>query len=192
MRVENQPLKNRRIVASSGLARVLPSWWNAAVSAALTSGGTMTKNVWVVAQLFLLVSLGCGGGSGSNLSPPTPTPISTIDVTGTWDEATGGNLTWQLRQTGSSVTGSSQFAQDNGPFLGAVSGQGTLSGTVSNSTFTFTDSAPTLSKPNCSLVATGQLTFSSSTLMTGRYTEVDSCNGAVLGTTGGTISMRKR
>jgi hypothetical protein len=42
------------------------------------------------------------------------------------------------------------------------------------------------------LVVTGQLTISGSTLMTGRYTDVDSCDGAVLGSRAGSISMRRR
>lgn len=149
----------------------------------------MTRGLILVALFLPFGSPGCGGG---RVSSPTPAPTSAIDLTGTWDESTGGNLTWQLAQTGDRVTGSSQFAEENGPFLGSVSGQGTVSGTVSSGTFTFTDGYPTLSKPTCSLVVTGQLTISGSTLMTGRYTDVDSCDGAVLGSRAGSISMRRR
>lgn len=156
----------------------------------------MTKGVVVAASVLFLASTACGGGSGSSPSAPapispTPTPTSPTDVTGIWDESTGGDLTWQLVQTGSTVTGSSRFSQQSGP-LGAVSGQGMLSGTLSNGTFAFTDNASMLSKPDCSVVVTGQLTLSSSTEMSGRYSEVDSCGGAVLGSAGGTIRMRKR
>jgi hypothetical protein len=150
----------------------------------------MTRHLLLVALALLFGSPGCGGGSGSSPTPGGPT--TSIDLTGTWDESTGGSLTWRLAQTGDRVTGSSQFAEDNGAFLGSVSGQGTVSGTVSTGTFTFTDAYPTLSKLNCSLVVTGQLTISGSTLMTGRYTDVDSCDGTVLGSRGGSISMRKR
>jgi len=136
----------------------------------------------------LILTAACAGGSSSS---PTG-PSAPVDLTGAWDEGTGGNLTWQLSQNGATVSGSSAFSQENGPFLGGVSGQGVIAGTVSNGTFTFTDTVATLSKPNCSMMVSGQLTLSGARTMAGRYTEVDSCNGAVLGSTGGTITMRKR
>jgi hypothetical protein len=107
-----------------------------------------------VITLAALPSTTCGGG-------PTTSPTATaaaIDLTGTWDESTGGALTWQLTQTGSAVSGPSQFSQDNGRFLGSVSGQGSVSGSVVDGAFTFADSYATLSRLTCSLVVSGRLT----------------------------------
>lgn len=143
-------------------------------------------------SILLAAALASCKSSDSNPTTPSSTGSTSIDLTGTWAEGTGGDLTWTLTQNGGAVTGSSRFSQMSGPFLGAVSGQGTISGTVSAGTFSFTDSYTTLSTPNCSLVATGTLTIASSTRMSGRYTDVESCNGATLGTTGGTIDMRKQ
>jgi len=145
-------------------------------------------------RLGLALGLSAGllaAACGSKSSGPAGPTNTTTDLTGTWNETPGGDLTWVLTQTGSNVTGSTSFSQDSGPNLGAVSGKGIMSGTVSSGLFNFTDTYATLSKANCSMTVSGQMTINGTT-MSGRYTEVDSCNGAVLGTVMGNIAMRKQ
>src|SRR5438046_1778657 len=101
----------------------------------------LMRTYGVAAVLGLCACLtACGGGSSS-----TNNPSPTIDLTGTWSEQ-GGDLTWRLMETGANVSGTSHFSQDSGRYLGAVSGNGNISGTVSSATFSFTDSYPSLSK----------------------------------------------
>jgi len=139
---------------------------------------------------LVLVLAGCGGSSSTSSTAPTPVAAA-IDLTGTWNESGGGTLSWRLTQTGTGVTGTSSFSQDNGRFLGAVSGQGTVTGSVADGAFSFTDTYKTLSKTNCSLAVTGRLVISGSQ-MSGPYQEVDSCDGATLGTVNGSLSVRKQ
>jgi hypothetical protein len=140
----------------------------------------------VLGPALALTLAGCGGTSPA--SPAAPAAI--VDLTGIWNE-TGGSVTWRLAQGGAGVTGTSSFSQDNGRFIGAVSGQGTVTGTVADGAFSFTDTYATLSRPNCSLVVTGSLVISGNQ-MAGRYQEVDFCDGAMLGTVNGTIALRKQ
>ena len=140
----------------------------------------------VLGPALALTLAGCGGTSPA--SPAAPAAI--VDLTGIWNE-TGGTVTWRLAQGAAGVTGTSSFSQDNGRFIGAVSGQGTVTGTVADGAFSFTDAYATLSRPNCSLVVTGSLVISGNQ-MAGRYQEVDFCDGAMLGTVNGTIALRKQ
>ena len=139
------------------------------------------------APALALALAGCG--SSSSASPTAPAAV--VDLTGTWNESGGGTLTWRLTQGAAGVTGTSSFSQDNGRYLGAVSGQGTITGTVADGAFSFTDRYATLSRQNCSLVVTGRMIISG-TQMSGSYQEVDSCDGATLGTVNGTIALRKQ
>jgi hypothetical protein len=143
--------------------------------------------------LVSIVVAGCGGGgstAGTTVSTPTSPTVTVSDLTGAWTETTGGALTWQLTQSGGTVTGTSSYTQGSGPLTGA-SVRGAISGSVASSTFTFTDSSTSISRPNCTIVATGSLTISGSQ-MTGRYTETDTCDGAVVFSGGGGITMRKQ
>jgi hypothetical protein len=129
----------------------------------------------------------CGGSDGGPAAPP---PAAT-DLTGRWSEANGGSVSWTLTQTGTTVAGTSSYSENNGRYLGAISGDGIVSGSINGRQLTFTDTYATVSKPNCSVQVTGTLSIDGQT-MSGRYTETDSCNGAVLGTINGTIAFRKR
>jgi hypothetical protein len=157
-------------------------------------GETMHKGAGAAAFLLLTGLSACGGGSGSTSTPTapsaTPTPQATTDLSGAWSESTG-DLTWVLTQQGVTVTGTSNFSQSSGQYLGAVSGNGVIAGTVAGASFNGTDTYATLSKPNCSMRVTLEMSINGN-VMTGRYTEVDSCDGAVLGTLSGSLVMRKR
>jgi len=143
-----------------------------------------------LAILLVAAAAGCGG-SDSSSSPSSPSSPAAVDLTGAWFETTG-DLAWQLAQTGSTVTGTSQFSQDSG-LIGPATGRGTVTGVRAGGSVTFTDTYPvgSLSVPNCSIVASGTLTISGNQ-MSGRFAAVNSCNGAVLGTENGTLVMMRR
>ena len=143
----------------------------------------MRHVVPVLACAVLLA--GCGGGStASSGSPTSPSGVSAnastsvASLAGKWlgrDEGRS-TITWTLTQDGGTVSGTSSFVE---PGSG---GGGTVTGTVSGSTFTFTDTYPTLLGANqtCSATLHGQLTINGAG-MSGPYTGTNSCTGAFEG-----------
>ncbi len=139
-----------------------------------------------VVVLAVLAGACGGGGSVSGPSAPrvaatpapgaTPAPAAT-DVSATWrGNGRGGGapftLTWTLKQEGSTVTGISQFVDQ----AGFTSGHGKVTGTVSGSTFTFTDEYPSgaLANPGCAETDSGTLTISGNR-MEGTFRSASTC-----------------
>ena len=147
----------------------------------------------VVVLAALTAACGGGGGVSSPSAPQvaaTPAPSATpapaaADLTATWRGGGQGGgasftLTWTLKQDGSTVTGVSQFVD----VTGFTSGNGKVTGTVSGSTFTFTDEYPpgALANPACAETDSGTLTISGGK-MDGSFHSVSTCgrveNGSV-------------
>ena len=142
--------------------------------------------VW--ALLLAMLVIGCGGGATS----PTPNGVpATVTVTGNWfgsasDSLRQGRLNLTLRQTGGDVTGS--VTGETVTSLPLYT-SGTLTGTVSGSTFRFTVSIPlgsVANSPTCSVTLNGSTTDITATGvaangMSGTYTGTDSCFGDLIG-----------
>jgi hypothetical protein len=110
----------------------------------------------------------CGGGGGSTPAEPG----AAVDLTGTWAGVGDSfQITWQLTQDGSRVTGTSRYSDTDG-----FAGQGTVSGTVSGSVFSFTNEyeATSASSRGCAERATGTLGVTAMELR-GAYQASSSC-----------------
>jgi hypothetical protein len=138
--------------------------------------------------LLAMLAIGCGGGATS----PTPNGVpATVTVTGNWF----GTASDSLRQAHLSLT----LKQNGGDVTGSVTGEtvtslplytsGTLTGTVSGSTFRFTIRIPlgsVTNSPTCSVALNGSTTDLTATGLTangmsGTYTGTDSCFGDLIG-----------
>lgn len=148
----------------------------------------------MLAGLLALVSVGCGGSSPtspsmmSNSSGPT---MSQGSVGGTWSgtasdsssvlgagammgQAGMGAPTWQLSQTGTTVTGTMSFGGMQGHM------PGTLTGTMSGNDMTFTIDMPNTSMmtSGCTARATGTAHLDPATMtLTCAYAGTNSCSG---------------
>ena len=121
------------------------------------------------------------------MAPTSPS----VNLTGTWKQL-GGTRTWALTHITHFVGGTSSFSQHNSPYLGVVSGTGTVQGGFLLGSFEFEDfSTAGLPQPFCYVALTGKLTVSSNS-MTGSYTETDGCNGTRLGQSTGSLTMQKQ
>ena len=88
-----------------------------------------------VVVLAVTLASSCSGSSTTPTPTPAPPPTPPVNVTGTWILQTGlldQTTTWTLTQSGSDVTGT---ATRVAAFV--VSDKGTITGSVSDSTFTF-------------------------------------------------------
>jgi hypothetical protein len=86
-----------------------------------------------------------------------------------------GTMTWQLTQTGSSVTGSMGFSGMPGSMM-----RGTMSGTISGNTLTFSMDMPSgsMMSGTCSAHAVGTMQLNGTSMtMTGTYSGTNSCAG---------------
>ncbi len=130
--------------------------------------------------LALSGSVSACGDSGSDQSSirvtgPSGGPAINVNVTGIWVFRTANLVvTWTLTQTGNTVTGTSRVVDPDNAYYGQGV-TGAVSGSVSSTAFTYTNTLPVLLVPNCTESDTGQLAFASSTSMTGTNTEVNSC-----------------
>ena len=121
--------------------------------------------------LFLGLTVGC---TSNNSTPTTPTPTATLDVTGKWVgpvsfEDINANMTWQLTQTGTSVSGPVTLGLPTGTILL----NGFLTGTLNNATsttgsldYTVTVAAGGIpTQPSCAGQLKGTMTASPNTLV---------------------------
>jgi hypothetical protein len=129
---------------------------------------------------------GCG-------SPAQPTPVAPPTLTGTWsgsaeDSSGPGEMTWQIDQSGSSVSGSLTLV-DAGT---NIRGRGSVSGSVSGTLLHFSLSIPAggFDAPyeSCTADVSGEGETSSSSL-TGTYAGTSSCTGAIVS---GRMTLTKR
>ena len=145
------------------------------------------QQVWQRAALtiatgvLLAVECACGGGekSPTTSTPSSPTP-SSPNLTGTWNGSAGGGrvqITWRLTHQGDAVNGMSSFIDNS--VSPQVTGEGRVTGTLSQSSFTFTDESPVgnVSVPGCPYRVTGTLT-ATSTSMSGSATGAN-CSGGI-------------
>lgn len=148
--------------------------------------------------VVLLTSLAAACGGNSPMAPSTP-----ASMIGTWTgsasdstssagggsmmgQAGMGTMTWQLTQSGSTVTGSMSFSGLQGMMAGSFSG--TMVG--EDMTFTMDMPAGSMMSSGCTARATGTAHMLVSTgTMTGTYTGSNSCSGAF---TNGQMTMTRR
>jgi hypothetical protein len=127
--------------------------------------------------LFVSAFGGCSG-SNSPTSPTTPVTVTNIDLNGTWVHRSGATtVTWQLTQTGNTVSGTSRVVDSTSEYYGQGV-QGVVSGSTSSTAFTYTDTYAVLLIVGCTETNSGQLTFTSTTTMAGANTERNSCQRA--------------
>ncbi|MEO8484153.1 MAG: hypothetical protein ABI634_18220 [Acidobacteriota bacterium] len=140
--------------------------------------------------VLVLVSPACDGrstastptspssGASSPTPPAGPSAAASLDVTGTWVFALNNlKVTWALTQTGDVVTGTALVVDTNNPYYGAGV-IGTITGTVANGGFVYTQTHATLLVAGCTETDTGQMTLSGGNSLTGTNTEVNSCKRA--------------
>jgi hypothetical protein len=155
--------------------------------------------VIVFALSLGVAAIACGGGgSGGTTTPTEPSPpASNLNIAGTWTgsayDAAGnfsgpGAMTWQITQTGAAFSGTMTIT-DSGT---NVTGRGTVSGTVSGSSLTFSMSVPSggFDSPYaaCTANVTGSGVAAASSI-NGNYTGTSSCSGAI---SSGQITLNKQ
>src|SRR5262245_36060233 len=147
----------------------------------------ISKPARTLLALFALVSASAcaGGGGGGSASPSQPTSPSAAEasLSGTWtgsaaDSSGPGVLSWQVSQSGSSISGSVTMADTRTGIIG----RGSLSGSLSGSSITFSISVPVGGFDNpfgsCSATISGTAQAGTGSI-TGTYTGSNSCSGDV-------------
>jgi hypothetical protein len=121
----------------------------------------------------------------------TDSGTQALNVSGTWsgsgsDSTGSGLMTWQLTQTGSSVSGMMTASTP----VGTVVYNGTFSGTITGSTLIFTINIPVgnISLPSCSATISGSGDVANGSI-TGTYTGSNSCTGPFM--LGGVFTLLK-
>jgi hypothetical protein len=156
----------------------------------------MRSSVFVVVLAAALAVAGCSSErSTPSPSPTTPSPTGT-NLTGTWSgdlavQGTPAQMTWTLTQAGNAVSGNARV----GLATGTVLLNGSLSGTLSGQTLTYTISVspggiPT--QPACSGQLGGNATASANPPLTlaGNYSLVSSTCASPLSS--GSFELTKR
>lgn len=134
----------------------------------------------LIASCLLLAACGGGGDGGTTPSTTTTTTPPAVNVTGTWRGSYNSSvfgtqtMTMNLIQTGATVTGTSSST---------TGGLGSINGTVSGNTATFTE---TVTTPGCSGSFNG--TAIADFPATGSPTLAFSYNGAASANCGGAES----
>ena len=150
--------------------------------------------------VLALTAAACSGGSTGG-SPTAPSPVSTsssLDVSGFWQESGGGSLSIRFQQSGTAVTSTASFMDSNSVF-GRYAGSCTGTGTLSGSALTANESCQVTSQPNgapidgCEeKVASSYTVQSGGRQMNGSFTQTDTCNGSVVFTRNGSITLVKQ
>jgi hypothetical protein len=147
------------------------------------------------AVLVVASAVACGGSGGGSPTQPSaaPTPSAPTSLTGIWsgtasDSSGPGQMSWQLTQAGTSFSGTATLT-DSGTGL---SGRGSVSGTVSNTSIHFSLGVPAggFDSPYASCTAEvsgdGQISTAS---ITGTFAGSNSCTGAI---TSGQLTLSKQ
>jgi len=154
-----------------------------------------------MAKVFAAVALAAFTAACGSNSPTGPSGMTSASMAGTWagsssdssnsmgtgsmmGQAGLGAMTWQLTQSGSTVTGSMSFSGMQGGRAGSFSG--TMSGEVM--TLVMDLPSGSMMSSGCSARATGTAHVTGTT-MTGSYTGSNSCTGAF---TNGQMTMTRR
>jgi hypothetical protein len=139
-------------------------------------------------EVVLAIALSALSACGS----PTEPQHAEGDIAGLWtgsaiDSSGAGQMTWQIVQTGASFSGAITMTDT----ASNVRGRGSVAGTVDGSSLHFSISIPVggFDSPfaSCSTDVSGDAT-SSASLITGAYSGLNSCSGAV---TSGQISLSR-
>jgi len=153
----------------------------------------MTRALRLFSALCASTVLAAAAACSSNSSPTTPTP--TLDLTGTWTTSVtfsgvSGRMNWMLTQSGTTVTGPVTVAVSSGIVLL----NGSLSGTVANSSLAYTITVPAGGlplQPTCSGQLQGTMAIASPpTSMSGPMTLTQSSCTSPIGSQ--TITMTKQ
>jgi hypothetical protein len=140
--------------------------------------------------------MACGSSSPAAPSAPAAVNTASINVTGTWVEKSGGSLTFQLQQTGTTVAGTADFIDRNSVF-GTYNANGTVSGTLSGSVLTMNEVYQVTSQTSgfaiagCTETVTSTWTITSVSEMTGPFSQTDTCNGTIVFTKSGSATIVK-
>lgn len=135
-----------------------------------------------VLGLAALLLAGCGGGRGA-ASPTVPT--ATLNLTGTWrgtvsDNSGTAEVTVRLTHSGNALTGSISMISADGRFTGEGSVAGTLSGTTITFTVTFPRgsyrSSLVAGMETCSATLSGSGTDVTNAVISGTYTGSNTCS----------------
>jgi len=128
----------------------------------------------LIVTLLLAILYGCGGDS-------SPTEPQNLSLSGIWsgtasDSSGAGTFIWRLTQTDNNISGSVTIITP----LGSVACNGTISGTLSDATLTFTMDISNCSAPysGCSITASGTATVINDTTIDGTYSGFNSCTGS--------------
>jgi hypothetical protein len=139
--------------------------------------GAIKRSLWLLGSSALLA---CSGPTDDH---------DGISLNGTYagtasDNTGPGTLSWVLTQSGSKITGSVTLGAGN------ITGHGTVSGTLSGSTLTFTISIPAGGLPfpyaSCVIAVSGTANNVTSSSINGTYSGNNSCTGSV---SGGTFNL---
>jgi hypothetical protein len=162
------------------------------------------KHATILTSLLALsVAAAACGGSGSTAGSPTgPSSVSSsssaLDISGFWQETGGGSLSIRFQQSGPSVTSTATFTDSNSVF-GRYTGSCTGNGTLSGSSLTGNESCQLTAQPTgapidgCEEKVTSTYTVQGSgRQMNGSYTQTDTCNGGVVFTKSGSITLVKQ
>ena len=152
-------------------------------------------------KVFAAVALAAFTAACGNNSPTGPSGMTPASMAGTWagsssdssnsmgagsmmGQAGLGAMTWQLTQSGSTVTGSMSFSGMQGGRAGS------FSGTMSGEDMTLMMDLPSgsMMSSGCSARATGTARVSGTT-MTGSYSGSNSCTGSFVN---GQMTMTRR
>lgn len=142
----------------------------------------------VLAAIVLAGTAACGGGSGSSpTSPGSPVVLSGTYSGSAQDTSGPGRMTWQVSQSGTSVSGTATLVDT----ATNTTLTGTISGSVSGSTLTFQIAVASGASPtpgsSCSASSSGTAQVTATTI-NGTYTGTNSCTGAF---SNGTLSLSK-
>lgn len=152
----------------------------------------------LISLLAMFAAGGCGsagGAASAGTSPTAPTPVTSVAPTlgGTYsgdasDSSGPGAMTWNLGQTGTTVTGTVTATTAKS----SVGFSGTLLGTFAGTTLTFTIAVSpggvTLFR-SCTMSIEGMATNVSATVIAGTYSGSSSCAPAF---TNGRFSLSGR
>jgi hypothetical protein len=156
----------------------------------------------IIASLLAsaLTAAACGGSGSMATSPTAPSSqsSSSLNVSGFWQEAGSGAVSIQFQQSGTAVTSMANFTDSNSVF-GRYSGSCSGSGTLSGSTLTGNESCQLMSQPagtpiaGCEERVTSSYTVQSSgRQMNGSFSQTDTCNGTVVFSKSGSITLVKQ